>query len=81
MSTADKIQNAIADTLTAQEAAERLSRTPRLIQNLCKRGAFPGAFQIGRDWRIPKSAVAARKRRQAGGKLPKGGRGISPYAA
>ena len=80
MSTAD-IQAALADTMTAQEAAERLSRTPRLIQNLCKRGAFPGAFQIGRDWRIPKSAVAARKRRQAGGKLPKGGRGISPYAA
>ena len=78
MSTAD-IQNAIADMLTAQEAAERLSRTPRLIQNLCRRGAFPGAFHVGRDWRIPKAEVTARKRRQKTG-LPKGGRGIKAYS-
>lgn len=80
MSTAE-IQSALADTLTAQEAAKRLNRTPRLIQNLCKRGAFPGAFQIGRDWRIPKAGVTARKRRQTGGKLPKGGRGVTAYTA
>ena len=80
MSTAE-LQTALADTVTVQQAAAQLKRTPRLIQNLCKRGAFKGAFQIGRDWRIPKAAVTARKRRQAGGKLPKGGRGVTPYSA
>jgi len=77
MSTAE-ITTAIADMLTAQEAAKRLDRTPRLVQNLCARGAFPGAVRIGRDWRIPKAAVTARKRRQKTG-LPKGGRGVKAY--
>jgi len=79
MSTAE-IESALADTLTAQEAAERLSRTPRLIQNLCARGAFPGAFRVGRDWRIPRAEVTARKRRQKTEKLPKGGRGVKAYS-
>ncbi len=80
MTSTAKIESAIADTLTAQEAAERLSRTPRLIQSLCGRGAFPGAFRIGRDWRIPKASVTARKRLQKNEKLPKGGRGVRSYS-
>jgi hypothetical protein len=78
MTTAD-IQHALADKLTTIQAAKRLERTPRLIQNLCVRGAFPGAIRVGRDWYIPRAEVTARKRRQKTG-LPKGGRGVKAYS-
>jgi excisionase family DNA binding protein len=74
------IAEILKDFLTVAEAAKRLGKTERLVQSLCKRGALPGAIQLGRDWRIPPAAVAARKKMAAKNRLPKGGRGVTAYS-
>ncbi|MBV9691364.1 MAG: helix-turn-helix domain-containing protein [Ktedonobacteraceae bacterium] len=38
-----------------EEVAEYLSVSPETIRNLCRRGEIPGARQVGRQWRIPRS--------------------------
>jgi len=80
MNPSNKIQALLDGHLTTGEAAASLRRTRRLIQTLCSRGAFPNAVLIGREWYIPKNAVAERKRQQKAAKLPKGGRGAKAYA-
>jgi len=40
-----------------EEVAEYLSVSPETIRNLCRRGDIPGARQVGRQWRIPRSYV------------------------
>ncbi len=40
-----------------EEVADYLSVSPETIRNLCRRGEIPGARQVGRQWRIPRSYV------------------------
>ncbi len=37
------------------EAADYLGVSAETIRNLCRRGEIPGARQVGRQWRIPRS--------------------------
>lgn len=45
------------DYMTAKEAAEKWSITPRRVQVLCAQGKIPGAIRFGVTWAIPKDAV------------------------
>ena len=47
----------IAAYYSTDEAAVILGFTPWAIREMGKRGAFPGARQLGRKWRIPKHLV------------------------
>ena len=55
------------DFLTTSEAAESLSKrtggsvSVQRVQAILKAGGIPGAVKIGRDWLIPRSALAAVK--------------------
>jgi len=42
--------------MTAKEAAEKWSITPRQVQLLCANGRIPGADRFGRAWVIPSDA-------------------------
>lgn len=39
------------------DAAKLLQMTNRRIVGLCNEGKFPGAYKVGRNWRIPMSAL------------------------
>ncbi len=47
------------DIMTVQETAEFLKMTDACIRKHCREGSFKGAFKVGRDTRIPKTAVIA----------------------
>ncbi|MEO0559411.1 MAG: helix-turn-helix domain-containing protein [Bacteroidota bacterium] len=51
----------MSDLLTPKQAADRLKVHVRTIRRLCHRGELAGAFQVGRQWRIPVSAIEAVK--------------------
>ena len=38
-----------------EEAGDYLGVSPETIRNLCRAGKIPGAKQVGRQWRIPRS--------------------------
>lgn len=38
-----------------KEVADYLDVTPDTIRDLCQNGKIPGARQVGRQWRIPRS--------------------------
>lgn len=42
--------------MTAKEAAEKWSITPRQVQLLCANGRIPGAVRFGHAWVIPSDA-------------------------
>lgn len=50
--------------MTTSEAAAVLGVSPVRIRQLCRAGAFLGAYRRGRDWWIPASVVEARRTRQ-----------------
>lgn len=63
--------------LRIKDAAARLGISRQAVHSLCERGLLPGAIRPlgeGTPWLIPPSAVAARKKKMAAGRLPKGGR-------
>lgn len=43
--------------LTAKEVAEILHVHYRTVRRMCDRGELRGAIRVGRDWRIPPSAL------------------------
>lgn len=49
----------MSDLLTPKQAADRLQVHVRTIRRLCHSGDLAGAFQVGRQWRIPARAVGA----------------------
>lgn len=44
---------------TVADVADRLSLHRNTVMKLIASGAFGGAFQIGRNWRIPVAGVTA----------------------
>jgi excisionase family DNA binding protein len=38
-----------------EEVGAYLDVSPETIRNLCRAGSIPGARQVGRQWRIPRS--------------------------
>ncbi|MFP3883630.1 MAG: helix-turn-helix domain-containing protein [Actinomycetota bacterium] len=46
-----------AELLSTTEAAQRLKRSKRRIQQLAGDGDLPGARKIGRDWAIPSESI------------------------
>ena len=75
---AAEIKDALADHVSAKQAAKMLGRTARLVGYLAAKGALRGAVRVGRDWWIPRAAVLARKKLKRS-ELPKGGRGKKAY--
>lgn len=55
---------AIEKHFTVSELVDRLGLHRNTVQNLIREGAFPGAFKIGRTWRVPQSDVEAYLDRQ-----------------
>ena len=51
--------------ISAQQAAERWSLTPRRVQELCKEGRVLGAVRFGRNWMIPAEAPKPMRRKSA----------------
>ena len=49
--------------MTAKQAAEKWGLSDRRIRVLCAEGKIPGAFQVGRGWKIPIDAVKPTDRR------------------
>lgn len=45
--------------LKSCEVAEEIRETVANVSRRAKRGEFPGAVQIGRNWRIPRSGLDA----------------------
>lgn len=44
---------------TVSAVARLLSRAAPTVRAYCKAGRFPGAYQQGKDWRIPPAALEA----------------------
>ena len=47
------------DFFTPEEIADRFRVHARTVRRLCVRGELRGAVKVGRQWRIPASAVSA----------------------
>lgn len=39
--------------ISIRTASEDIDLAPRTLQEWCKAGKVPGAFKMGKDWRIP----------------------------
>ena len=44
---------------TVEEISARYGRAPSTIRGWCEAGRFPGAYKLGREWRIPAAGIAA----------------------
>ena len=53
--------------ITSKEAAEILKISTRRVVGLCNDGKFPGAFQKGRGWKIPKDSVLMYQKNEKSG--------------
>lgn len=53
--------------LTVEQVAELVGLQPSTIRLWCAKGRFPGAFKIGREWRIPYSSLPQQVRELADG--------------
>ena len=51
--------------LTAEQVAELLGMRPTTIRLWCSQNRFPGAFKIGREWRIPYESLPQEIRKYA----------------
>jgi chromosome partitioning protein len=49
--------------LTAEQVAELLGMRPTTIRLWCSQNRFPGAFKIGREWRVPYESLPQEIRR------------------
>ena len=49
----------MARDLTDREVARELGMHKRSIQRRCQAKKLPGAYKVGRSWRIPRSALRA----------------------
>lgn len=51
--------------LTAEQVATLLGKQGSTVRAWCAAGSFPGAYRLnGRQWRIPRSAIAAFQQQQ-----------------
>jgi excisionase family DNA binding protein len=55
-----------SEFISTEQAAEELGVTIRRVQALLKDGRFIGAQKFGRDWMIPRSAMAGVMVRKTG---------------
>lgn len=53
--------------ITSKEATEILKISTRRVVGLCNDGKFPGAFQKGRGWKIPKDSVLMYQKNEKSG--------------
>lgn len=53
--------------LTCDEVGQLLHRTAGTVRGWCAAGRFPGAYRLGREWRIPRGAITAFQERLARG--------------
>lgn len=53
--------------LSVEQAAEALAKAPSTIRGYCSGGLLPGAYKVGRSWRIPRASL-----RRYGEKSPEG---------
>lgn len=44
-------------TLTTEEVAALEQKPVKWVREACNQGLFPGAYRIGRQWRIPAESV------------------------
>ena len=51
--------------LTVEQVAELVGLQPSTIRLWCAKGRFPGAFKIGREWRIPYASLPEKLRELA----------------
>ena len=49
--------------MSTKEAAEKWGISDRRVRVLCSEGKIPGAYQEGREWKIPRDAVKPADRR------------------
>ena len=57
----------IAD-LTVDQAGQLMGRSPSTLRGWCREGLLPGSYRLrGRQWRIPRAAIAAFQRSEAEG--------------
>ena len=56
--------------MSVEDAAAELGRSIAWVRRLAQNGRLPGAEKVGRDWIIPKAAVAGWKPESRG--RPKG---------
>lgn len=47
----------VGKALTAEEVAVLEQKPVRWVRDACKQGLFPGAYKIGRRWRVPVEGV------------------------
>ncbi len=45
------------EVLTVEEVAEILKRAPSTIRTWLGKGMIPGALKLGREWRVPRTAL------------------------
>ena len=62
--------------VTTGEVAQELRVSPATVIRFIKDGDFPGAYQVGRPWRIPRSSWIAYLRRT--GALPSDDESAAP---
>jgi excisionase family DNA binding protein len=70
MDAQSQIAALLKDFLTVAQAAKLLGIKPRAVQTACAKGQLPGAIPFGREWKIPRSAIAARKKLYGSGPIP-----------
>lgn len=74
--TRDRLRGIDPDDLTVAEVADSLGIKPVTVRAKLGRGEFDGAYQVGRDWRVPVSAVRDYRPSKPGRRWPaKGERG------
>ena len=49
-----------------EDVAQRWGKSSQVIRDWARKGAFPGAFHIGRIWVIPRASVLELERADAG---------------
>lgn len=66
---APRVGASLAD-LTVEQLAAELGRSPSTVRGWRLAGEFPNAYQLGREWRIPRSDVRAYLDRQKAPRMP-----------
>jgi hypothetical protein len=53
--------------LTCEDVGQLFDRSASTVRAWCAAGQFPGAYRLGREWRIPRGAIEAFQERQRQG--------------
>jgi len=52
-----EMEKTAASFYTSSEIASLFGFDEQTVRRQLKRGVYPGAFKVGREWRIPRAAV------------------------